>query len=194
MKTLNLYLLASIHTFTACGNGFKNSEQTKDANAELPAIVKEQLEYAMTKGTVQNSASGKIRLAEYKYRGTLQSREDVKKVLAELFTDSTYVVQNPYGPNYGIVTLKEAKQMTGRDELYKPTKVSLDTIVKTGMYVIDLVWDCNGKRIPSTAIASGDRGIVYDHIGSTVIVSRKQVMETYEVVDGDTILLRRDAF
>lgn len=133
----------------------------------------EQVEHAMNNVSTR-STQNDISLIDYTYKGKIDSQKQISDLLAQLFSDDTYVVTYLDNINYDIVPLRTIKQQAQAKGINAPNeflKNQLDSIIKIGMEIIDLEWSYKGKTIHSTAIASNEQGgILYDHIGNMITI------------------------
>lgn len=176
MKNLIFFQFIASLLLSSCNDNIFDNLKTEIVNENIPTSLcpkwKEHIEYAQrNKDTKLEAGSNEVSLIGYTYKGKIHTKEQISDLLEQLFSDDTNVVTYIDSVNYEIVSLKrfrhKAKKMN-LDDPEKKLRNQLDTVINIGMDVIELKWSYKGHIVYSTAIASDEKGILYDHIGHMI--------------------------
>lgn len=176
MKNLIFSLFIASLLLSSCNNNNFDNLETGIVNKNTPTSLrpkwKEHIEYAQrNKNTKLETESNGVSLIGYTYKGKIHTKEQISDLLEQLFSDDTNVVTYIDSVNYEIVPLKRLRLKAKKMNLDNPEKNlrnQLDTVIKIGMNVIELEWSYKEHIVYSTAIATDEKGILYDHIGHMI--------------------------
>ncbi len=143
---------------------------------------KKQLDNVLRKQT--RNASQKLSLIEYNYDKEILSLTDLDDGLDEIFADTTYIAyQNYVDYDFEIYRIGDAKKSEYdsirtridfdlfRDYMYTELRPAIEEGIK--LHLIKLKWLYNGKVVYSIAIATDEKGLLFDTIGHFIVVNRK---------------------
>jgi len=134
-----------------------------------PNTWESQIQYALSHGTRNNS--DKVTLIGYEYRGKVNTENEKRQLIEEMFSDDAYtLVYNGIcftGPEMD--TWRNLRnEIEGYGQKLQESMASEIVVGETD--VIDLEWTFNNTTYHSVAIASNNRGgIIYDNIGTYAI-------------------------
>lgn len=176
MKNLVFFLFIANLLLSSCNDNIFDNLETGTVNKNIPTSSllkwKEHLEYAQrNKNTKLEAGSNEVSLIKYTYKGKIHTKKQISDLLKQLFSDDTNVVTYIDSVNYEIIPLKTFRHKAKKincDNPEKNLRNQLDTVIKLGMDVIELEWSYKGHIIYSTAVASEEKGILYDHIGHMI--------------------------
>ena len=157
----------------------------------------QQLAQLRDNGHLTKYSSG-LSLISFTEKGRIASEGDVLTLVHTLFDTQSYHVFFAGTPQFRIMTLQEYKTYLQEradpavpldslwdrmDHLYWRLEDLLSQHFEVGMGLVQLVWDYHGKQIPSIAVVSPDKGVVYDNIGSFVVNPVYEYHERWSVDD-----------
>lgn len=183
MNMKNIYyffVLVFSLLFVACDSDILVNEVAPPVKVEKEAVSRtwqEQVDFAENHANVMTRSNfDQVKLVGYTYLGKISSEEQMVKLWADLFADEVEIVVYPNGniTDYEIVSLKEAREKYQALEMDKSTellKEQLDSVVHIGTELIEMEWEYRGRIIHSTAIVHKGK-IVYDHIGSMIVIPK----------------------
>lgn len=178
MKKIFFCLLSIVALLMSCevDDYLEKEDAPLKKTSFQPKTWQEQLEYAKSKSSLKTSTRadfGGINFVNYEYRGKIENRAEIHKVIDGLFSDNSVTIQYIDESNYELISMKDIRQNArdlGGEDPFSKIKRSLEDIVSIGMELIEIEWLYKGKTFHSTAIASNDHGgIIYDNIGHYLI-------------------------
>ena len=167
-------LIISLIVFCSC-NGELFSDLQSDSSEICPIAGKTWQEQLDESIKTKTKSDKDIYLNGYTYKGKINSRKEISKILSDMFSESSAIVHYTDSSllNYEIVSigsLMQSSSMIKNNDVYGNLKSKLQTIVKEGMELVELEWVYKGEIYYSTAIASNEYGgIIYDNIGTYII-------------------------
>lgn len=184
---LSVCILSFTPLFAVCSSDFEAPFiESKENSTETDNVWENQLNYLLRKQT--RNSSNKLSLIEYNYYKEIASTVELNEGLDEIFADTAHIAfQNYIDYDFEIYTIGDVKVSEYdsirtrfdfsllRDEIYCAFEQSIEN--GNNAHLIKLKWSYNGNYLYSTAIATEEKGILFETIGHLIIENEQEEID-----------------